>query len=68
MSVQDRITYLKYRRVVLKGLIQESLDTMMNGGPLCARAAERRIADQDQMLADVTQELKKLLGKTKPKN
>lgn len=68
MSVQDRITYLKYRRVVLKGLIQESLDTMMNGGPLCARSAERRIADQDQMLADVTQELKKLLGKTKPKN
>jgi len=65
MTTQDRITYLKYRRVVLKGLIKESLDTMMNGGPLCAFAAERRIADQDQMLADVTQELKKLEKKVK---
>jgi len=65
MTTQDRITYLKYRRVVLKGLIKESLDTMMNGCPLCAFAAERRIADQDQMLADVTQELKKLEKKVK---
>jgi len=60
-SKQDRITYLKYRRVVLKNLIAESLDIMQNGGPLAAHAAERRIATQDQLLADVTAELKKLL-------
>ena len=62
MTVNDKITYLRYRRVVLNQLIQESIDTMLNGGPLCAKAAERRKAKQDQMLSEVTQELKELLS------
>lgn len=62
-QAQERITYLKYRKVVLSNLIAESLDVMQNGGPLAAFAAERRIVTQDQLLADVNAELKTLLKK-----
>lgn len=65
MTKQDRITYLKYRKVILNQMISESLDILANGGPLSVFAAERRIATQDQLLFEVTKELKMLLKNNK---